>query len=338
MVRAAQIALVALLIPPVFAQTAPAKPAVSDRQAAYKLVTTFRRTQKPDERAALAKKILGYGRTGAAQFHNYLRYETDRRLKKYEYDIKRYTVSVQRRRRPPMSEVTKLRTQVTSLRNKAELSKEDITKLGTPAVTGLAELLLPPKDLVATGPDALKKARSLLEELLGYRAECEKLLGIEPVKADRLKLIEQNAAFAPLLRDKALGPVIAHNDRLASRIDPLEFQGVRDLNLTRHVLGLQPLKIDVALCKAARDHSKDMKEKGFFAHESPIPGKKTPWDRAKRAGTKARAENIFFGSTDPLRANNSWFHSPGHHKNMLNPAFTVIGLGRHEGHWTQMFR
>jgi uncharacterized protein YkwD len=81
-----------------------------------------------------------------------------------------------------------------------------------------------------------------------------------------------------------------------------------------------------------------MSTRGFFSHTSPVPGKKTPWDRAKRFGTQARAENIFMGPTDALRVNQGWFHSPGHHKNMLNPGFTYIGLGRYQRHWTQVFR
>ena len=91
------------------------------------------------------------------------------------------------------------------------------------------------------------------------------------------------------------------------------------------------------LCDAARDHSKDMSEKNFFAHESPVKGKTTPWDRAANFGTTASGENIYAGSTDPHGANTGWFYSPGHHKNMFNPGQKRIGLGQFKSHWTQMF-
>jgi uncharacterized protein YkwD len=102
------------------------------------------------------------------------------------------------------------------------------------------------------------------------------------------------------------------------------------------LLGLAPVLIDPKLHLAARDHSKDMAEKKFFAHDSPVSGKKSPWDRAKRAGTSANAENIFMGNSSPEAANRSWFLSPGHHVNMFGNSRRG-GMGRHEGYWTQMF-
>ena len=102
------------------------------------------------------------------------------------------------------------------------------------------------------------------------------------------------------------------------------------------LVGLNALVLDPKLCAAARDHSKDMAEKGFFAHESPVPGKKTPWDRAKNFGTTASGENIFMGSNDPHAAITGWFYSPGHHKNMFRPNLVRMGLGCTGKHWTQM--
>jgi uncharacterized protein YkwD len=107
--------------------------------------------------------------------------------------------------------------------------------------------------------------------------------------------------------------------------------------LWRLYLGLSALTIDPKLCDAARDHSKDMSEQNFFAHESPVKGKTTPWDRASNFGTTASGENIYAGSTDPHGANTGWFYSPGHHKNMFNPGQKRIGLGQFKSHWTQMF-
>ncbi|MCF7675877.1 MAG: CAP domain-containing protein, partial [Akkermansiaceae bacterium] len=114
-------------------------------------------------------------------------------------------------------------------------------------------------------------------------------------------------------------------------------RGIEESNEWRMLVGLNGLVIDPKLCGGARDHSKDMQEKGFFAHDSPVPGKKTPWDRAKNFGTSASGENIFMGSGDPHGANQGWFYSPGHHKNMFNPGQLRIGLGNAGSHWTQMF-
>ena len=68
-----------------------------------------------------------------------------------------------------------------------------------------------------------------------------------------------------------------------------------------------------------------------------MPGKRSFTDRAALAGTSASAENIFAGSSDPHGANNGWFYSPGHHRNMFAGGHNRIGLGHHDGRWTQMF-
>ena len=100
--------------------------------------------------------------------------------------------------------------------------------------------------------------------------------------------------------------------------------------------GLATLRIDAKLGNAARDHSVDMRTQNFFSHDSPVDGKRTPWDRAARAGTSAGAENIAAGHDTGKSAIRGWWYSPGHHKNMLgNHART--GLGRSEGLWTQLF-
>ena len=104
----------------------------------------------------------------------------------------------------------------------------------------------------------------------------------------------------------------------------------------RHKAGLPVLLIDVKLCLAARGHSQDLHEKGFFSHLSPVPGKATPGDRSRLAGTTGEAENISMGRSSPQEAIAGWWYSPAHHQNMM-AGHKRVGLGRHEKHWTQMF-
>jgi autotransporter-associated beta strand protein len=83
--------------------------------------------------------------------------------------------------------------------------------------------------------------------------------------------------------------------------------------------------------------SEDLPEElKFFSHESPLEGKKSPWDRAKLKGATASAENIISGQRDGKSANMAWFHSPGHHKNMLGE-HARVGIGRSGTHYTEMF-
>lgn len=110
------------------------------------------------------------------------------------------------------------------------------------------------------------------------------------------------------------------------------------LNLERTVIGLRPLRIEEKLSAAAEGHSSDMASGGFFAHESPVPNKKTPWDRAKLAqfDGNASGENIFMGSTDPNSAYGGWFGSDGHRFIMFSEGPNCCGVGVSGVHWTFM--
>ena len=44
----------------------------------------------------------------------------------------------------------------------------------------------------------------------------------------------------------------------------------------------------------------------------------------------------FTGTVDGAAANQMWWHSPGHHKNVLGN-HTRVGLGRSGKYWTELF-
>jgi uncharacterized protein YkwD len=53
------------------------------------------------------------------------------------------------------------------------------------------------------------------------------------------------------------------------------------------------------------------------------------WDRIEAAGYNwsTVGENLAF-STNPTHIFNLWMNSPGHHKNIVNPAFNEVGFGK----------
>lgn len=110
------------------------------------------------------------------------------------------------------------------------------------------------------------------------------------------------------------------------------------LNFNRSILGLTPLLLEEKLSDASKGHSKDMADLEFFAHESPVPGKKTPWDRAAKAGFQwaASGENIYMGSTQASDAYTAWFHSDGHRFIMMADGPNLLGVGLYGKHWTMM--
>ena len=96
---------------------------------------------------------------------------------------------------------------------------------------------------------------------------------------------------------------------------------------------------------AALNHSRDMANRGYFAHNSPEGV--TPDQRIAAAGYSLSwwAENIYKsapGDASAQSAFTSWVNSSGHRANMLSTNVTQIGIGRATAgdgrtYWTNAF-
>ena len=230
-------------------------------------------------------------------------------------------------------ELEGLRRTVLDLKGDAALSKDKIVSEADPAMRRLDELLTVKPAAVLAASEKLRAHREGVIGVWDLRDRLEARQG--PKAGEALTRFEGLAVFLAMPISSDDRRVLLDNARAESKLKPTEVDGIRDLNRIRLLLGLRALKIDVKLCEAARDHSKDMREKRFFSHTSPVPGKKSFGDRARRAGTSAHAENIAGGAQSGAGVNRMWFHSPGHMKNMLG-GHRRVGLG-HDGRWTQMF-
>jgi uncharacterized protein YkwD len=220
--------------------------------------------------------------------------------------------------------------------------KPKLKEISMPALMELRTILMPEaKDLLAQAPEALQAEHKLIHGLAKFRDLLQGhsvSVGAED-SPGQLKIAEQEITAEFQAIDRKGLRVIANNDKIAAKaeVPELERRGIRELNEWRLLLDQNALELDPKLCDASRGHSQDMSEKGFFAHDSPVPGKRTPSDRARQAGTSGGGENIYMGSTEPEAANKGWFFSPGHHKNMFRPGYKTVGLGQFKRHWTQMF-
>ncbi len=103
-----------------------------------------------------------------------------------------------------------------------------------------------------------------------------------------------------------------------------------------------PLAMEPALRCAARKHSKDMAENGYFDHTNLMG--ESPWDRIDMAGYTGfgSGENIAAGNGTAEATMQQWMDSPGHCSNIMNPNFNEIGVGYYPGGqwghmWTQTF-
>jgi len=133
-----------------------------------------------------------------------------------------------------------------------------------------------------------------------------------------------------------------HNDRLLEdeTLTAPERDCYTATNNYRVMMGLRAVMAAPALVKAARDHSQEMKDKGYFAHRSPTPGRETPGQRAQLAGWGGSvSENIARGRPDGFAVVAQWCQSSGHHRNILGKRWTHLGAGkaRDGAFWTQNF-
>lgn len=292
------------------------------------LGAVLRSAKAPAERLTeAARDLAGLGGDASATLRGHL----DRGIARLEREAagRPSTAAIDERIEP-------LRRALKSLRDDPTLSKERLTAEGLPALDAL------------TGEWARREAvlAAWMPKLTAARTQAERLRAVaQGWRSTRLDGGDADAALARIAAvearlvgaESAAAQVLADNERLGGTLPAEVVAGMRTLNTLRMACGLEPLRVDPKLCAAAAGHSADMEQYGFFAHQSPLPGKREPWDRAALAGTTASAENIFMGSPAAADAIRGWFLSPGHHKNMFGDRHRRQGLGRSGRHWTQLF-
>ncbi|SHN49129.1 CAP domain-containing protein [Desulfitobacterium chlororespirans] len=101
---------------------------------------------------------------------------------------------------------------------------------------------------------------------------------------------------------------------------------INEINKERAAAGLSPLQVDFRLVDVAQVKALDMKTNSYFSHTSPTYG--SPFDMLKNAGIQYRSagENIARNMSVDA-AMTAFMNSDGHRKNILNPAYTHIGVG-----------
>lgn len=113
------------------------------------------------------------------------------------------------------------------------------------------------------------------------------------------------------------------------------------VNQERTSRGLPALLVDTGATQAAKAHAEDMAGRGFFAHTTPEGW--TPADRLQLLGVTGYTrvgENIALGQPTPQDVMTAWMNSSGHRANILDPAYTHIGVGVVEApgpYWVQVF-
>lgn len=102
------------------------------------------------------------------------------------------------------------------------------------------------------------------------------------------------------------------------------------VNKEREENGLKPLVMDKKLQEVARVHSRDMFNRGYFAHVNPDG--KDPFDRMETAGITflVAGENLALAPNTQL-AHEGLMNSPGHRANILTAEYGKVGIGCIDG-------
>lgn len=124
--------------------------------------------------------------------------------------------------------------------------------------------------------------------------------------------------------DKAPVGAFQHRDYKSVRLDPN--LALQLINKYRRKNGLQPVKLDPLLTKAAKAHSRDLARHDRISHYGSDGS--NPWDRVVRSGYKPQlaAENVGTGQLSIKEVMQGWKNSPGHNKNLLLADARHIGI------------
>ena len=128
---------------------------------------------------------------------------------------------------------------------------------------------------------------------------------------------------------------LTNNDARIAKLEQLIFHLINQERLNRN---LNALTWNEDLAEVGRAHAAEMRDKHYFAHESPTPGLENPLDRYIEAtGRTPRliAENIyrawgshsFLNEQDLRTAHKALMDSPGHRENILLGSANSVGVG-----------
>ncbi|KXN69018.1 hypothetical protein CONCODRAFT_71796 [Conidiobolus coronatus NRRL 28638] len=122
----------------------------------------------------------------------------------------------------------------------------------------------------------------------------------------------------------------------AKNFDTKKFLDI--INRKRAENGLNPVKLNKALCRDARDHAERMNRENDLTHdrapENDISKKMTEYGYKPQGIV---SENIVVGALNEQDIANSWFGSPEHNENIMRPGNKVMGVALVNNYASQEF-
>ena len=154
---------------------------------------------------------------------------------------------------------------------------------------------------------------------------CGTLCGNYP-SADPTAIPQPTPTVQPTQAPSATQTPAPGDDYTTQSVSAQEQKMVNLLNQDRKNNGRTALTLDPELCRIARIKSADMRENGYFAHESPTFGRVGQMLKHFGYRFSAAGENIaHHANVDKAQA--AFMSSQGHRSNILSSAWTKVGIG-----------
>ncbi len=183
----------------------------------------------------------------------------------------------------------------------------------------LVILALPLRGTVRADIKASKIGNSLVALVEKYGAPIKST--IEQVRDEAIKF----RTIEPGSKERVALDVAAKASELLVD-DPAERDMLALLNAERKKAGLPNFTVDIKTTAVAREHSRDMFLRQYFAHVNPDG--KDAGDRLTQGSVPytVAGENLAY-APDVAIAHAGLMNSPGHRRNILDPSFRHIGIG-----------
>lgn len=162
----------------------------------------------------------------------------------------------------------------------------------------------------ASGAAAQQRIQGLLAGTIVPTAQEKPLV-------DSIRLAQQRGTTA--------APAAAPTTATGTETNAFEQRVLQLVNAERAANGLGPVAYHGTLDRAATGHNAQQAATRTMAHEGIGDG--TPGDRARAVGwNDSWGENVAVGQTSPEQVVAEWMASPGHRRNILDPAYTKMGV------------
>ncbi|WP_163150006.1 CAP domain-containing protein [Anoxybacillus sp. MB8] len=133
-------------------------------------------------------------------------------------------------------------------------------------------------------------------------------------------------------------PEVTLDETMEKQVEQASAKQIFDItNVMRVRHGVPPLTWDERVAKVAYEHSKDMAENKFFAHESPTTGDLKQRLMKANIPFEVAGENIAAEYIDAPAVVEAWLNSRSHRQTLLNEKLTHLGVGVYKRHYTQNF-